>query len=88
MHIHAINVTIILFSYKNTISSNFAIWRSVLFSHVMLCMYMKLVYVWGGGGGSSGPSQENFEMKWYKSCKSDRDKFGLSIRKNVFVFYF
>ena len=23
-----------------------------------------------GERGSSGPSQENFEMKWYKSCKS------------------
>ena len=31
---------------------------------------MKYVYVLGGGRGSSGLSQENFEMKRYKSCKS------------------
>ena len=54
----------------------------------MLYMYIKLVYVWGGGRGYLGPSQENFAMKGYKSCKSDRYKFGLSIREKVFVFYF
>ena len=43
-HIHAINVTIISFQYKNTISSNFAIWRSFLFSHVATLVYAVHVY--------------------------------------------
>ena len=43
-----------------------------LFSCVATLLYAvyENVYVLGGGRGSSGPSQENFEMKWYKSCKS------------------
>ena len=42
------------------------------------------VYVLGGGRGSLCPSQEYFEMKWYKCA--DLYKFGLSIRENVFAF--
>ena len=52
--------------YFYNISSDFAIWRSFLFSHVATLVYdvHEICICLGRGGGSSGPSQEHFEMKW------------------------
>ena len=58
-------------------------------------LYMKNVYVLGGGRGTSGPSKENFEMKWYKSCKSvqnwiihQRKRFYLCQSDNASVLWY
>ena len=67
-HIHAIKVTIIYFHIEIRYPL-ILLYRSLLVSYVATLVYA--VYnEMGGGRGSSGPSQENFEMKWYKSCKS------------------
>ena len=49
-------------------------------------LYMKYVYVLGGGRGSSGLCQEIFEMNG--TNRANLFKFGLSIRENAFAFTF